>query len=567
MIKEIYINFLKKHWKYYTLFVFTFISTPLRQIGIPHYYGKIIEQLNKNNIKEGSKLLVILLAIWIVIQLINLLQEWTHMNIWPRFAAYTEETLLARIIDRYNTHFQELKVGEILTKLIKLPWILDEMQDYVQDFLMNNMIIMISNLGYLCYHSYYLGGVYILGILIFLFFGYRFVNNCKSYKIKAELQYDHCHGIIEDILSNLISVYTSKEQENEKEKVHKENNETINRELDRLKCNLKFKAIFCIINVIIFIGLNFTTLYLFKHKKINLGALTAIFILNYNILTSLLMYYRNARNVVAIQGNLKYIKSFLNCLPDYNAQSKNTIHNAEYGIDIRFQDIEYTIPNSTTLLYDKLNLEIPSNQSLVIMGSIGSGKSTFAKLLVGLQIPDSGDIFINNVNTKNINVNNIRENIIYIPQAPSLFDRTLWENISYGFKDNSLTRDKVYETLDVMGMNELKDIFEERMDKSVGKKGSHLSGGQRQVVWILRALLGKSKVIILDEPTSALDNASKQQVKRMINYLTRNRTLIVITHDQELLENMDRIIIFDKGKIISDKDLTHSTGQLFSNET
>ena len=89
----------------------------------------------------------------------------------------------------------------------------------------------------------------------------------------------------------------------------------------------------------------------------------------------------------------------------------------------------------------------------------------------------------------------------------------------------------------------------------MGKKGSFLSGGQRQVVWVLRALFGKAKVIILDEPTSALDDESKTNVRKMIRFLTRKRTLIIITHDKDLLTGMDRVIVFNEGAIQYDKKL------------
>ena len=227
----------------------------------------------------------------------------------------------------------------------------------------------------------------------------------------------------------------------------------------------------------------------------------------------------------------------------------------KYGISIELQKVDYKIPGTDKFLYKDLDLFIPKNQSLVIMGNIGSGKSTLAKLLTKLQDIDDGKILLNGVNNKKLNTDNIRQNIIYIPQMPILFDRTLWENISYGFKEGELKREDVLDILEKMGMGELGLIFKNRFDKSVGKKGSFLSGGQRQVVWVLRALLGKAKVIILDEPTSALDDDNKENVKRMIKFLTKNRTLIIITHEKELLEGMDRVIVFDNGAIKNDKKL------------
>ena len=557
LVKDIYLEFFKNHKQFYFLFLLNVISTPLKQVGIPHFYGKIIECLKKPDIQGATKMLFILLIVWISIQGLNVVQNWAELHTWPRFAAFAEEQMLNNVIDRYNTHFQELKTGEIVTKLIKLPWILDHIQDYIQEFFMDNLIVVGSNILYLSYHSKYLGLVYSLGIIVYVLVGIKFVKECGKFKAQSEQNYDECHSKVEDILSNLISVYTSKQSDSEKKLVRTNNQKIVSGQIRRQLCNLKYKVIFSIVNILIFIGLNFITLKLYTSKKISMGTLSAVFILNFNILTSLIMFYRNAKNFASIRGNWEYINRFLSTLPDYDPPSSNTIKNPSDGIFIEFKDIEYIIPNTDKKLYENFNLEIPENQSLVIMGTIGSGKSTFAKLLVGLQTPTGGEIFLNNISSKKLNIDSIRENVIYIPQSPVLFDRTLWENISYGYsgEKKSITLAKIYKLLDEMKMHDIRDIFEERMDEPVGKKGSFLSGGQRQVVWILRALLGKAKVIILDEPTSALDSKSKEQIQNMIHYVTKNRTLIIITHDSDLLENMDRLIVFNEGKIVKDKSL------------
>ena len=557
LVKDIYLEFFKNHKQFYFLFLLNVISTPLKQVGIPHFYGKIIECLKKPDIQGATKMLFILLIVWISIQGLNVVQNWAELHTWPRFAAFAEEQMLNNVIDRYNTHFQELKTGEIVTKLIKLPWILDHIQDYIQEFFMDNLIVVGSNILYLSYHSKYLGLVYSLGIIVYVLVGIKFVKECGKFKAQSEQNYDECHSKVEDILSNLISVYTSKQSDSEKKLVRTNNQKIVSGQIRRQLCNLKYKVIFSIVNILIFIGLNFITLKLYTSKKISMGTLSAVFILNFNILTSLIMFYRNAKNFASIRGNWEYINRFLSTLPDYDPPSSNTIKNPNDGIFIEFKDIEYIIPNTDKKLYENFNLEIPENQSLVIMGTIGSGKSTFAKLLVGLQTPTGGEIFLNNISSKKLNIDSIRENVIYIPQSPVLFDRTLWENISYGYsgEKKSITLAKIYKLLDEMKMHDIRDIFEERMDEPVGKKGSFLSGGQRQIVWILRALLGKAKVIILDEPTSALDSKSKEQIQNMIHFVTKNRTLIIITHDSDLLENMDRLIVFNEGKIVKDKSL------------
>ena len=561
MIREIYTDFFKKNWKLYIFYLATIVLVPLRQAAIPHYYGKIVSSLKGKDISKGVRLMGILLAVWVVIQGCELLENYGDKQIWPKFHAYVENTIFGKIIDNYNTSFQELKVGEILTKMIKIPWILDSIQDDFRNFVVDNTLVIASNIGYLLYHSKYLGGVYLLGMVILIGLSYKFNTECKHNLIKAELQYDSNHGLIEDTLYNLISIYTNNQHESEKEKVGKENSKYVKLQTKRQMCNLKYKFWYSLLNILIFLGLNVTALYLYSKGEIGIGGIVAVFILNYNILTSLIIYYNNAKRFIEFNANMIYIKQFFDEFPI--PEPLKTKELSEHrDINIQFVDVYYKPPGSKDFVFSGFDIYIPEKQSLVIMGGVGSGKSTFVKLIIRLLKHDSGEILLNGVPIEKFNLNNLRKMIIYVPQSPTLFYRTLWENITYGLNEgHNITPDKIYKILDDVGLTELKNIFKKRMNRNVGKKGSELSGGQRQIVWILRCLIQDCKVVILDEPTSALDETSKEQIKILIQYMGRNKSVIVITHDKSLLEYMDRLIVLDKGKLIKDEKITNYTSQ------
>ena len=551
MIKELYGEFFKKHWKYYLFYTATFIAIPLQQAGLPHMYGKLINSLKGKNINDAKVYLVYLLIIWIIIQVCMLLEKYGEFQIWPRLEAFIEEKIFANIIDRYNTSYQELKIGELLTKIIKLPWIIDYVQDRFKNFFVDNLLVIITNIIYLFYHSAYLGLGYMGGMLCYLVLGYKFNKDCKHNLYFAEIQYDHVHGIIEDSLNNLISIYTNNKHDVEKNKINRENTKTIKYQIKKEMCNTKYKIIFSILNVVIFVILNYTALYLYGKGKLNIGSLVAIFILNYNILHSLIMFYRNARTVVELNANLKYVDDFLSSIPD-EEPTKHLKVNGD--INIKFIDVFYSPNDSDEYLLNNFNLEIPHNQSVVFMGSVGSGKSTISKLIVRLLKPASGKILINKIPIEKYNINNLRDNIIYVPQSPVLFDRSLWDNITYGLpKNHNKKPSDIYNILESIGLNEVKKIFKEKMFKGVGKKGSELSGGQRQIVWLLRCVIQNFRVVIMDEPTSALDETSKENIKKLIEHIGINKTVIVITHDKTLTEYMDRLIVLDKGSIVSDR--------------
>ena len=179
--------------------------------------------------------------------------------------------------------------------------------------------------------------------------------------------------------------------------------------------------------------------------------------------------------------------------------------------------------------------------------------------MVGLTKFDSGDIIINGINSKDIHIDDIRNNMIYIPQTPQLFNRTLWENITYGLTPEEMKEvkeEKIYQLLEDLDMKNLADKYKEKMHKDVGKGGSHLSGGQRQVVWLLRCIYKKSSLLIIDEPTNGLDPASKMQIINLLKFLKSRKTMYVITHDKDVLPLGERVIEFENGKIIRDEKMS-----------
>lgn len=410
-------------------------------------------------------------------------------------------------------------------------------------------------------HHYSLGIIYLICVASILLLSKAYFNTCNKNVKRVEILYDICHEEIEDTLENLLSIYTSKKTKFEKDRVKSINEKTLTQQEYTGLCNRKFKIYFSVINIILFISLNYLSYKLFLSKKISVSSLVSIFILNYTILGSLMMMYNDAKEFMSIKSHLELIQKFFDELPtSENSSSKNIKLSKSEDVDIRLQNVLYYHKGSENKpIYKDLNLRIYPKQRIAIMGSIGSGKSTFAKLITRLQTYQGGKIFVNNVPLEDIDIDELRETIVYIPQHPKLFNRTLWQNISYGLPTegpNKITPEAIYTFLHQMELYELESVFRERMDNEVGKQGSNLSGGQRQMVWLIRAILRNCPVIILDEPTSSLDPVSKKQVKKMIDILGKNRTLIMITHDEDLVTGLDRLIRFDKGKIIHDEMLS-----------
>ena len=551
MLYDLYTSFLKDNWQSYSLYLITLISLPLQSVAMPHYYGEIINSLKDENLIKSRKFFIILLGIWIVIQCFSIGISLVDNYIWPKFHAYIRQFFFSLIVNRYNQNYQELKIGSILTKLIKLPWILDDITNQIQRFLLTNSILIISNFIYLYRHHYSLGFMYLGCILIVFIMARLYFNTCNENIKKVENLYDECHEEIEDTLQNLLSIYTARKIPEEQQRISDINEKTRAEQYKSGVCNRKFRIYFSIINVVLFLALNYVSYKLYLTKKITVSSLVSIFILNYTILGSLMGLYESSKDFMSLRSHIELIEKFINELPKCDNSSKNEKIPNPGALDIVFKDIEYTPIGSKVKIYDKFNLRIQSKTNIAIIGAISSGKTTAMKLLSRLQLFQKGNIYINGVSINDIDINDLREKIVFIPQHPKLFNRTLEENLTYGLPKD-ITAETILTFMKANGFNELETLFRSRLHDKVGKTGENFSGGAKSMIWFCRAAMKPSSILIIDEPLAALDVISKQNVTKMINILKKDKAIIVITHDMELTRDMDRIIEFEKGKIIKD---------------
>jgi ATP-binding cassette subfamily B protein len=218
---------------------------------------------------------------------------------------------------------------------------------------------------------------------------------------------------------------------------------------------------------------------------------------------------------------------------------------------IEFKNVCFKYKNTSSYVFRNLNFSIESNQTIGLVGHSGAGKSTLVSLLLRTQDVESGEIKIDGYNIKDdATQKSLRAGIAYVPQDPMLFHRTVKENIMYG--NASASFDEMVEACKKAYCYDFINNLEKGFDTLVGERGIQLSGGQRQRVAIARAILKNSKIIILDEATSSLDSVTEKIIQKAIKNLVKNKTAIIIAHRLSTLNNVDRIIVLDKGRIIED---------------
>jgi ATP-binding cassette, subfamily B, bacterial len=217
------------------------------------------------------------------------------------------------------------------------------------------------------------------------------------------------------------------------------------------------------------------------------------------------------------------------------------------GLSAAFDRVHYTYPNGAEVLTD-ITVEIPVGSRIAIVGETGSGKTTFAKLLVRLMDPTSGTIHIGEVEASRIRLDELRSRVAFVPQEGFLFDDTVANNVRYGRIDASDA--EVWTAFHELGLGEWVQGLPDGLNTMAGERGGNLSAGERQLIAMVRAWIGTPDLLVLDEATSAVDPALDVALRHAIDKLTEGRTSVTIAHRLSTAEGADQVLVFDHGRLV-----------------
>ena len=293
----------------------------------------------------------------------------------------------------------------------------------------------------------------------------------------------------------------------------------------------------------------------------------------FSFLAAMMLAYQPVRslatlNIVVNQG----LASSRRILPIIDEKSKlrGSINDKELNLNngnIEFKNIEFSYNNNDEndgskkiITLKNINLKMNGGQMTSLVGHSGSGKSTILNLIPRIYDADLGDITIDNQSIYKVKIKSLRDNISFVSQDTNLFDDTIKNNIAYADMDAS--EEEIYNAAKLSYASEFIDKLENKYDTKIGENGIRLSRGEKQRLSIARAILKKSKIILLDEATSSLDAETEDKIQKAINFLTKNRTTIVIAHRLSTILNSNRIYVIDSGSVVAEgthQELMHSS--------
>jgi len=289
--------------------------------------------------------------------------------------------------------------------------------------------------------------------------------------------------------------------------------------------------------------------YLIHEHMLTMGGLIASTMLASRALgplgqiAGLLMQYQNARMALeSLEGIMSK--------PTERADDASFVRRPEIRGEIEFKDVRFSYPNTTQEALKGMSFRLRAGEHAVVLGRVGSGKTTLQKLILGLYVPSEGAVSIDGVDVRQLDPADLRRSIGYVGQDPLLFYGSLRDNISIAapYADDSA----IVAAAEVAGLSEFVNRHPQGFDMLIGERGESLSGGQRQGVAIARAVLLDPPILLLDEPTASMDFTSEAQFKERLRTFAEYKTVVIVTHRMSLLDVAHRIIVVDDGQVVAD---------------
>ncbi|HET9411268.1 MAG TPA: ABC transporter ATP-binding protein [Candidatus Saccharimonadales bacterium] len=371
------------------------------------------------------------------------------------------------------------------------------------------------------------------------------------YRVQSREMYKKVSGIISDAVTNIVAVKSAAQEQSIARTLGENMKKETNLFMVRYAVQAKMIAWRELITVMFFLALFWTTVHRISGGLIDVAGAVLVITYSFTILAAI---YELSDALDEHDDFVDKIIPAFDLIQEKNVitDTKNPTPLGKVKGKIVFKDVEFSYSEGDTHIpvFKGLNLTIPAQQKVGIVGLSGAGKSTLAKLLLRFEQNQQGSITIDGVNIQHAAAQEVRRNIAYVPQEPLLFHDTIAANIRLA--NLEATDKQVQDAANAAHAGQFIDALPGKFKSIVGERGVKLSGGQKQRIAIARAVLQDSPIIVLDEATSALDSESEQIIKNSFATILKGKTAIVIAHRLSTLAEMDRIVLLHEGQVIED---------------
>jgi len=450
----------------------------------------------------------------------------------PKLQAYIRINITKVVLQNYKDKFQEQEVGSLISKIVKLPIVIRDLVRQIRNYAVPMVLILAMVMVRFTMIDVRLGAIAIIGISAGTLALIPLAKKCIDISTDMDHETDEVHENISELFDNLLDIYSMDTYDKEMKTLEDRQQGIIDRYKRTFQCTNNFRTVFNGMGIGVFLSIIMYGYKLYQRKEIDMANMVNIAVTGMYIIGKFGSFSGEFPDIIFNLGTYMRTQKFLNSF-DVDTETKEGLEITDG--EIKFRDVGIKYGDKQVIKH--FNLKVMPGESVAIIGKIGSGKSSLVKALLKLIPLDEGHIYVDGKDIADVDSSALRSQILFVRQNPLPFNRTLYENIVYGNK--GVTQAHV---ADLFTKYELHSFFEHDLNQSVGKKGSKLSGGQKQMIFLLRVLLSNNPIIILDEPTSSLEDRSSKYVMKILGDIMKSRTVIMITHDTKLGNIADRKI-------------------------
>ncbi len=466
----------------------------------------------------------------------------------PKLQADIRMTMFDHVQQHSPHYFNERFAGSLANKITDMTTQVESILQQLFWPIISSIATSILGALFLWFVHPILAGILILWVIIHLGICLMFSRTCDLYEHRHGESRSTLLGKIVDSLTNYFAVNLFYRFRHEKsallpfQKEEERTNVVARRYVEKMRSVTSF-----FYTTICFLGINGFVVYLWLHNQITTGEVAQVFGTMWNIAAIMWAVGGALPTFFQSFGIAKQAYSVILDPQDMGDKPDAQALKIQAG-EIIFENVSFHYGEKR--LFSNKHAHIRGGEKVGLVGFTGAGKSTFISLILRFFPLHSGKIFIDGQEIANVTLESLRRQIALIPQDPVLFHRTLRENISYGKPE--ATETEVFAAAKLAHCDEFIRTIPAGYEAKVGERGAKLSGGEKQRIAIARAILVDAPILILDEATSSLDSVTEKYIQDSLEKLMQNRTTIVIAHRLSTLSRMDRILVFDKGKIVEE---------------
>ncbi|MFJ4371601.1 type I secretion system permease/ATPase [Pseudomonas japonica] len=283
--------------------------------------------------------------------------------------------------------------------------------------------------------------------------------------------------------------------------------------------------------------------------SLSVGALVACYMLGSRVLAPLGQIAGLITRYQQAQLTMRSTDALM-ALPQERRADQQPLEHARLQGALEVSRVSFRYAGQAAPALNNVSFSVKPGERIGIIGRSGSGKSTLARLVMGFYEPDDGQILLDNLDLRQLDISELRQQLGYVAHDLPLLAGSLRDNLTLGARYVSDAR--MLEVAELTGVSELAKQHPRGFDRPLGERGQLLSGGQRQAVLLARAMLLEPPIVVLDEPTSHMDNSSEEQLRQRLHGWIEGKTLLLVTHRTSMLSLVDRLLVLDNGKIVAD---------------